>query len=655
MPTKGMSWPLDRLSPLMHGFGVGIEAFVFACLCCTFSCSENGASSALRTDTTHRCEQGDTRECVGAGACRGGQSCDTAGQWSRCECGNNAPSQADASDYNTEPQTEPDGEWDSGQAGGADTELEASVDDGLVSPSPQAECAYGYWDDDQSASTSCVPWTVCVAGEYVSSPGSHLADQACGACPEGQFTSQPDQTLCEDWTTCSSGYKVAAEGTAVTDRECSLCVNGTFSSTTNSSMCSPWTICPEDQPQSTPGDASHDVECGRTGWLRQFGGAEMDYANSIVVDDLGSVYVSGLMDLSLGAGSMPTGFYARLDGATGQESWFQTIGEDTIHAALGDAATLVIAYDGSFQQSPTGFTDVVVHGVSRVTGQVQWSKVITSSSSDYVGVLSSGEDGTVYVGGRFYGVEQTDPENYLNAFLLSLDAQGTRQETFLFQSDGSLGEGELTTGIARLSDGSFVASANAYGVYAGEVGFGDPDSAVLKLSSTGAIEWVTQFGTTASDETTALLVDAAGSSYVTVYSKASYGEDGNRLDVLIRDAYLYKLDNTGAILWERSLTSELEEGFQAAAFDADGNVVVCGTSGQQVGAEAFGGNDAIVIAYSPDGEVLWVDQFGTESTDTCEGIAIVGEDIYLTGTTGGNFPGQDKTGSWDVYVKKYRH
>ena len=33
------------------------------------------------------CQPGDTRECVGPGACRGGQQCDTHGSWGACDCG----------------------------------------------------------------------------------------------------------------------------------------------------------------------------------------------------------------------------------------------------------------------------------------------------------------------------------------------------------------------------------------------------------------------------------------------------------------------------------------------------------------------------------------------------------------------------------------
>jgi hypothetical protein len=67
--------------------GVGIATLASGC-------SKDDPSSELGTQDdapTSGCTQGDTRECVGPGACKGGQLCDTDGKWGGCECG---PTQA---------------------------------------------------------------------------------------------------------------------------------------------------------------------------------------------------------------------------------------------------------------------------------------------------------------------------------------------------------------------------------------------------------------------------------------------------------------------------------------------------------------------------------------------------------------------------------
>ena len=46
---------------------------------------EEGGQSVGGTAVT-ACQAGNTRECVGPGACRGGQQCDESGYWGKCEC-----------------------------------------------------------------------------------------------------------------------------------------------------------------------------------------------------------------------------------------------------------------------------------------------------------------------------------------------------------------------------------------------------------------------------------------------------------------------------------------------------------------------------------------------------------------------------------------
>jgi len=45
------------------------------------------ASGGAGGTVEHSCAVGDTRVCVGPGACAGGQACDPSGEWSPCDCG----------------------------------------------------------------------------------------------------------------------------------------------------------------------------------------------------------------------------------------------------------------------------------------------------------------------------------------------------------------------------------------------------------------------------------------------------------------------------------------------------------------------------------------------------------------------------------------
>ncbi len=89
MKTPGMACAVLWLVCVMTGCG-GNEDVVVSNLMGVGGSGDSGAGaievSATPSAGAGVCSPGDTRTCVGAAACRGGQSCD-AGVWSACDCG----------------------------------------------------------------------------------------------------------------------------------------------------------------------------------------------------------------------------------------------------------------------------------------------------------------------------------------------------------------------------------------------------------------------------------------------------------------------------------------------------------------------------------------------------------------------------------------
>ncbi len=63
-----------------------VVAFAMVAPACGASTIPQASSDADAGSDTDNCEVGETRECIGRGACRGGQFCATDG-WSGCDCG----------------------------------------------------------------------------------------------------------------------------------------------------------------------------------------------------------------------------------------------------------------------------------------------------------------------------------------------------------------------------------------------------------------------------------------------------------------------------------------------------------------------------------------------------------------------------------------
>ncbi len=85
-------------------WGFAHHGAFLACATATVLACSNDGSGETGKSAGEVCTQGDTRECVGAGACNGGQLCDDDGKWGKCECGIDADETTDggsASDEST--------------------------------------------------------------------------------------------------------------------------------------------------------------------------------------------------------------------------------------------------------------------------------------------------------------------------------------------------------------------------------------------------------------------------------------------------------------------------------------------------------------------------------------------------------------------------
>lgn len=82
--ARGSSQRFVRTWSGLVGVGLAVSLMVTACGSKT---SETPGPSSGGSAGSGQCSDGDTRTCVGPGACEGGQVCGTDGRWSTCNCG----------------------------------------------------------------------------------------------------------------------------------------------------------------------------------------------------------------------------------------------------------------------------------------------------------------------------------------------------------------------------------------------------------------------------------------------------------------------------------------------------------------------------------------------------------------------------------------
>ncbi len=97
-----------------------------------FVVSSGGCGSESPSDgKSDACQSGETRTCVGPGACQGGQQCSASGVWSSCDCGGVGGSSATGGDGgNSGTGSGASGGTGTGASGGTQTGGSAGYDGG---------------------------------------------------------------------------------------------------------------------------------------------------------------------------------------------------------------------------------------------------------------------------------------------------------------------------------------------------------------------------------------------------------------------------------------------------------------------------------------------------------------------------------------------
>jgi hypothetical protein len=352
-----------------------------------------------------------------------------------------------------------------------------------------------------------------------------------------------------------------------------------------------------------------------------------------------------------------------------------TAGSLTWNAFLGASGSdygTGIALDGSGNVYVAGWSDstwgnpVIAFAAGRdafvakfnTAGSLIWNTFLGGSYTDTGAGIAVDGSGNIYIGGSSnatWGSPVRAHSGNNDTFAAKLDsAGGLTWSTFL----GGIGN-DPAYGIAV--DGS-----NVYLTGYSHETWGSPvrafvggyDSFAAKLNSTtGALTWNTFLGGGFDEQGKGITVDGSGNVYVIGFSSGTWG-DPVRSFSSGNDAFIAKLDSSGALTWSTFLGgSAYDQGF-GIAVDGDGNVFGTGHSFGTWGSpiqEYAGGADVFVAKLEPAGGLAWNTFLGGTGFEYGSGIALGGnETLYLTGHSYANWgsPVRAYSGGIDTFSAK---
>jgi len=276
-------------------------------------------------------------------------------------------------------------------------------------------------------------------------------------------------------------------------------------------------------------------------WERTYGGTGDDKANSIATTIDGGYIVAGLSNSKNGDVTGNHGGYdywvIKLN-SIGTIQWEQSFG-----GSGGDEATsikqttdcgyflqqnygyIIAGFSNSNDSDVTGNHGYYDYWVVKIssTGNIQWDKCLGGSGYDKATSIDQTTDCGYIVAGFAYAymnsndTEVTGGHGDDEYWVVKLNSSGTIQWTTCLGGSNY----DRANSIATTTDGGFIVAGFAFSNDSDVTGnHGNADYWVVKLDSTGTIQWQTCLGGTGYDEATSVDVTADGGCIVAGFTKS---------------------------------------------------------------------------------------------------------------------------------------
>jgi hypothetical protein len=271
---------------------------------------------------------------------------------------------------------------------------------------------------------------------------------------------------------------------------------------------------------------------------------------------------------------------------------------------------------------------------------------------EYAKGIAVDGSGNIYVVGSSHGAWGTPIIGFagdVDGFVVKLNANGVLQwHTFLGGTDedycGDITlDGSGNVYVVGTSKTTWGTPRNPY--------TGGREVFIAKLDSNGNLLGNTFMGSIAADNGNQIACDMSGNVYVTGTSSDTWGTPINGYSGG-SDAFVVKINSSGNVQWSTFMGSANHDGGDTIALDGSGNVYVAGTSNATWGTPnvAYGGDDDFFVAkLSNSGSLQWNTFTGMSDRERSAGIALdISGNIYVAGRTTVLPP----TGDWEAHVLK---
>ena len=260
---------------------------------------------------------------------------------------------------------------------------------------------------------------------------------------------------------------------------------------------------------------------------------------------------------------------------------------------------------GSTQSFGAGSSDIWILKLSSA-GDVEWQKTYGGNASEGVGSIQQTADGGYIVAGCTYSFGAGDADFWI--LKLSSTGDVEWQKTY----GGSSEDGANSISIQQTADGGYIVAGRTI-----SFGAGSEDIWILKLSSTGDVEWQKTYGGNDIDKAFSIQKTEDGGYIVAAYT-FSFGAGSEEIWIL-------KLSSTGDVEWQKTYGGNSADAVYSIQQTADGGYIVAGYT------FSFGAGevDIWVLKLFSNGDVEWQKTYGGNDFDSARSIQQTADGGYI--------------------------
>ncbi len=354
---------------------------------------------------------------------------------------------------------------------------------------------------------------------------------------------------------------------------------------------------------------------GAMEWQTCLGGTQQEEVNSIIQTSDGG-YCAAIRTESddgevLGYhGGLSDAWIVKLD-AAGNILWSKAVGGSNFDDPLSIIQTsdggyafagYTMSNDGDVSQNYGGEDAWVVKLGPK--GDIEWSRTFGGSSRDRArSIVQMPDGGYTMVGltmSRDHDLETRMGGGPMDGWIVRLDHAGNIEWQKTYGGDST----DYFSSLALAPDGGFIVAGTSYSDWSSVHNHGGSDGWIVKLDSTGDIQWQRSLGSPGNDVAWSV-IPTTDNGYAIAGVAGSNGGDVFGFHGGAGDAWIVKLAANGNIVWQQCFGGSQDDHAYQVIQSRDGNFAFAGMASSRNGdiKKAYGSVDYWVVKVSLNSSV----------------------------------------------------